>query len=48
MLKDDSSTSLKKLSSDEIDFSFSKIMKSFREFDWIELWDLFLIKFLAG
>ncbi|XP_005102128.1 major facilitator superfamily domain-containing protein 9 [Aplysia californica] len=46
--RSDTSFSLKKLNSDEINFSFDKLIKSFREFDWVQLWDLFLIKFLAG
>ncbi|CAL1544949.1 unnamed protein product [Lymnaea stagnalis] len=32
----------------DFDFSFKRFFKSFKEFDWTELWDLFLIKFLAG
>ncbi|KAK6986454.1 major facilitator superfamily domain-containing protein 9 [Biomphalaria glabrata] len=37
-----------KLYSDESDFTFTKLLTSFKEFDWADLWDLFLIKFLAG
>ncbi|KAH9525050.1 Major facilitator super domain-containing protein 9 [Bulinus truncatus] len=32
----------------EEDFSWKKLITFFRDFDWTDLWDLFLIKFLAG
>ncbi|BFZ09265.1 hypothetical protein BsWGS_12304 [Bradybaena similaris] len=33
---------------DESNFSFGQMSKLFRDIDWEELWDLFLIKFLSG
>lgn len=48
LIRDESTTSLKKLSSDEISFSPQVLTKSFNSVDWPDLWDLFLIKFLAG
>ena len=48
MEREESSASLKKLASEEISFSPKNLLQSFRQVDWPDLWDLFLIKFLAG
>jgi len=43
-----SSTSLRSLQSDEINFSTKTFWQSAREMNWHELWDLYFIKFLLG
>jgi hypothetical protein len=43
-----STTSLQKIVSDEINFSPKNLVRAFRSVDWPDLWDLFLINFLAG
>ncbi|KAK7107790.1 major facilitator superfamily domain-containing protein 9-like [Littorina saxatilis] len=48
MERDESSASLKKLASEEISFSPKNFLASLHAVDWPDLWDLFLIKFLAG
>lgn len=46
--RDDAIISASKFSADEENFSFGHLIKLFQDFDWTELWDLFLIKFFAG
>ena len=46
--RNESTTSLKKITSEEINFSPADFFKSIKEFDWMNLWDLFLIKFCLG
>ena len=48
MEREESSALLQKLASEEISFSPKNLLQSFRGVDWPDLWDLFLIKFLAG
>ena len=43
-----SADSLKKMSSDEINFSPKLLKNTFSKIDWPSIWDLFLIKFLMG
>ena len=43
-----SAASLKKMSSDEINFSPKLFFNTFSKIDWTSIWDLFLIKFLLG
>ena len=43
-----SATSLKKMQSDEMNFSPNTFWTAVSTVDWSELWDLFLIKFLLG
>ncbi|BFZ09264.1 hypothetical protein BsWGS_12303 [Bradybaena similaris] len=45
--KDDNTTHNNPVS-DEANLSFSHLVALFRDFDWPELWDLFLVKFFAG
>ncbi|KAL8595087.1 hypothetical protein ACOMHN_019125 [Nucella lapillus] len=46
--RDKSTLSFKTLASEEISFNPKNFFQSFRDVDWQDLWDLFLIKFLAG
>ncbi|XP_050390562.1 major facilitator superfamily domain-containing protein 9 [Patella vulgata] len=48
LAREDSVTSLKKLNSDEINFSPRLFLDSLKQIDWKDLWDWFLIKFLMG
>lgn len=45
---DDSSTSLKTLQSDELNFTPKSFLVAARNINWIDLWDLYCIKFLLG
>ncbi|CAG5121068.1 unnamed protein product [Candidula unifasciata] len=47
-LKKDDNIIQKKPVHDDVSFSFSHLVPLFRDFDWAELWDLFLVKFFAG
>lgn len=48
LTKTDSTTSMKKITSEELDFSPKLLLKTFRSIDWRCVWDLFLIKFCLG
>lgn len=43
-----SSTSLKKLQSDELNFNSKSFLQAARDINWTDLWDLYCIKFLLG
>ena len=46
--RDKSTTSLKKLASEEISFHPFLLIKAFKEMDWSKLWDIFMVRFLIG
>ncbi|ESO94911.1 hypothetical protein LOTGIDRAFT_144808, partial [Lottia gigantea] len=48
LTRNDSVISLRKLNSDEINFSPRLFLNSIKKIDWKDLWDWFLIKFLLG
>lgn len=43
-----SSSSLKKLQSDELNFNTKSFLQAARDINWHDLWDLYCIKFLLG
>jgi len=45
---DESSTSLKSLQSDELNFNSKSFLQAARDINWKDLWDLYCIKFLLG
>ncbi|KAK3098875.1 hypothetical protein FSP39_023907 [Pinctada imbricata] len=46
--RNESSASLKKITSEEINFNPLDLFRSFTTFNWSSMWDLFLIKFCLG